>query len=104
MKKWIKEKIKEFIGWYILCHEHGCFDVRRKGGAEQTCRIFSTQAHENIVKPAFECGGVFYTQEQVNRAVKETVKAVIKCDKNEVGKCEECYLRLEDDTCIKNIM
>lgn len=66
MKKWIKEKIKELIAWYVLRYEHGCFDVKRKGEAEQTCRIFSKEAHENIVKKAFSCGCYFYSQDQIN--------------------------------------
>ena len=96
-KKWIRRNIEEFIAWYIFRYGHGALKLHRKGGAIQIARIFSEQANEKIVQPAFDCNGIFYTQEQLNRAIKETIKAVRNC--GEDSDCWECYLHIKEDGC-----
>lgn len=90
--------IRQFIVWYVMKYENGRFDVKRRAGAEQTCKIFSKQAYENVVKKAIEHGGKLYTQEQLNRVVEATAKAVIEC--GEDSDCNVCYLQIGTDDCV----
>lgn len=98
MLKPIRQIIKNLIIWYIFKYENGMFEIKRKGGAEQVCKIISKQCYERIIKPALHSGGIFYTQEQLNKAIKEAAKAVYNC--HEDSDCEKCYLCIGKDDCV----
>ena len=68
--KRMRNLIRKLIVWYVLKYENACFDVKRTGGAEQTCRVFSKHANEKIVKRAFEYKGIFFSQNQVNAMIE----------------------------------
>lgn len=99
-KSKMRKLIKKLIIWYIFRYEDGMFEIKRKGGADQVCKIFSRQSYEKIVKPALGYGGIFYTQDQLNRAVRETIKAVRNCGEN--TDCEGCYLCIGKGGCMIN--
>ena len=84
----MKKLIRTLIIRYISRHENGMFEIKRKGGAEQVCKV----------KPALQQGGISYTQEQLNKAVKETAMAVYNC--HEDSDCQTCYLSIGKDDCV----
>ncbi len=94
----MKKLIRTLIIRYISRHENGMFEIKRKGGAEQVCKVISKQSYERIVKPALQQGGISYTQEQLNKAVKETAMAVYNC--HEDSDCQTCYLSIGKDDCV----
>lgn len=94
----MKRLIRALIIRYMSKHENDMFEIKRKGGAEQVCKVLSKQSYEWIVKPALHKGKIYYTQEQLNKAVRETARAVYNC--HEDSDCQACYLSIGKDDCV----